>query len=87
MSNVLSISAGLAPGGLLVVSSPSGAGKTTLCRRLTKEFPALTFSVSYTTRAPRRGEQNGVDYHFVDGEAFEIDRIEADVAEDATRRV
>jgi guanylate kinase len=52
-----------------VVSSPSGAGKTTLSRRLLAEHPELSFSVSYTTR-PRRGrEQDGVDYHFVsDGE-------------------
>ena len=56
---------------LLVVSSPSGAGKTTLTRRLMNEFESLTFSVSYTTRPPRDGEREGVDYHFVDGETFE----------------
>lgn len=59
------------PGSLLVVSSPSGAGKTTLCHRLVREFPRVMFSVSYTTRQPRRGEVNGVDYHFVDEARFE----------------
>ncbi|MBK8480528.1 MAG: guanylate kinase [Proteobacteria bacterium] len=56
---------------LLVVSSPSGAGKTTLCRRLQQEFPALAFSVSYTTRPPRSGEHAGHDYHFVSPEKFQ----------------
>lgn len=56
---------------LLVVSSPSGAGKTTLARRLLAEHPELRFSVSYTTR-PRRGrEQGGVDYHFVSDAEFD----------------
>jgi guanylate kinase len=58
------------PGLLLVVSSPSGAGKTTLCRRLCEEFPRARFSVSFTTRKPRPGERDGVDYHFIDGERF-----------------
>lgn len=53
-----------------MVSSPSGAGKTTLCRRLQQEFPALAFSVSYTTRPPRAGERAGHDYHFVSSEQF-----------------
>ena len=63
---------------LLVVSSPSGAGKTTLCRRLMAEFPQVTFSVSYTTRPRRSNEADGVDYHFVDDPAFQamIDRQE-----------
>jgi len=55
---------------LLVVSSPSGAGKTTLCHRLIDEFPDIVFSVSYTTRERRRGEEEGVDYHFVDDDTF-----------------
>jgi len=58
-------------GVLVIVSSPSGAGKTTLTRRLLGEFPQLTFSVSYTTRAIRPGERDGVDYHFVDAPTFE----------------
>ncbi len=56
---------------LVIVSSPSGAGKTTLTRRLLKEFPKLTFSVSYTTRAIRPGETDGTDYHFVSHEVFD----------------
>ena len=55
---------------LLVVSSPSGAGKTTLCTRLRGEFEQLRFSVSYTTRAPRPGEVDGREYHFVDNAVF-----------------
>lgn len=60
-----------AHGLLLVVSSPSGAGKTTLSRMLQKEFPRIGFSVSYTTRPPRPTEQDGVDYHFVDNATFD----------------
>lgn len=56
---------------LLVVSSPSGAGKTTLSRRLLKMHSELRFSVSYTTRKARRGEQDGVDYHFVSDADFD----------------
>lgn len=56
---------------LLVVSSPSGAGKTTLCRRLLSEYPDLSFSVSYTTRTPRTGEVDGKDYHFVSDSVFD----------------
>jgi guanylate kinase len=50
---------------LIVISAPSGAGKTTLCRELTRRFPAQPESISYTTRLPRPGETNGIDYHFV----------------------
>jgi guanylate kinase len=57
-------------GVLLVVSSPSGAGKTTLCRRLRDEFPNIGFSVSYTTRPPRPGETDGVEYNFIGPERF-----------------
>ncbi|HLM74557.1 MAG TPA: guanylate kinase [Polyangiaceae bacterium] len=56
---------------LLIVSSPSGAGKTTLCTRLRAEFPDLRFSVSHTTRKPRPNEVDGRAYHFVDQAAFE----------------
>ena len=57
---------------LVVISSPSGAGKTTLCQRLLKEFKdTLVFSVSYTTRGMRQGEKEAVDYHFVDDTTFE----------------
>jgi guanylate kinase len=56
---------------LLIVCSPSGAGKTTLTRHLLTTMPELTFSVSHTTRAPREGEVDGQHYHFVDRETFE----------------
>jgi len=56
---------------LVILSSPSGAGKTTLARRLLGEFPNMEFSVSYTTRAPRGTEVDGVDYVFVDQAAFD----------------
>jgi guanylate kinase len=55
---------------LLIVSSPSGAGKTTLCNRLRAEFPQLRFSVSHTTRKPRPNEVDGREYHFTDKETF-----------------
>jgi guanylate kinase len=55
---------------LLIISSPSGAGKTTLCNRLRKEFGELAFSVSHTTRKPRPNETNGREYHFVDVSEF-----------------
>jgi guanylate kinase len=59
-------------GVLAIVSSPSGAGKTTLTKALVAEFaPRLEFSVSYTTRKPRANETDGKDYHFVTPEQFE----------------
>ena len=61
----------LQPGLLLVLSAPSGAGKTTLAHRLLKELPNTLFSVSVTTRRPRGKEQDGVDYHFVDVATFQ----------------
>lgn len=56
---------------MLIVSSPSGAGKTTLCNRLRGDFPELAFSVSHTTRKPRPNEQDGREYHFIDQPRFE----------------
>ena len=58
-------------GVLFVVSAPSGAGKTSLCRELIDTFPEIRQSVSFTTRSMRAGEQDGVDYHFVDHPTFE----------------
>jgi guanylate kinase len=60
----------------LIVSSPSGAGKTSLCRRLTADHEALELSISVTTRPPRPGEEDGREYHFVDDATF--DRMIAD---------
>lgn len=61
---------------LLIISSPSGAGKTTLTHRLLQQEKAMTFSVSCTTRAPRSNEVDGQDYHFLDEATFRK-RIEA----------
>jgi len=56
---------------LFVISAPSGAGKTTLCKEIIDFFPALRHSVSYTTRPQRPGEQDGIDYHFVSRTIFD----------------
>ncbi|AKU10125.1 guanylate kinase [Azoarcus sp. CIB] len=58
------------PGTLIIITAPSGAGKTTLVRGLLERDPQMHLSVSYTTRAPRPGEQDGREYHFVDVETF-----------------
>ncbi|RWX48670.1 guanylate kinase [Candidatus Electrothrix communis] len=60
----------MAEGVLLVVSAPSGCGKTTILKKLMAEISGLEFSVSHTTRQARPGERDGVDYHFVSKEAF-----------------
>jgi guanylate kinase len=57
-------------GRLFVITAPSGAGKTSLIEALMREDPTLKLSISYTTRPPRPGEKNGVDYHFVDDATF-----------------
>jgi guanylate kinase len=54
----------------IVVSAPSGTGKTSICRKLMNLHPELHFSVSHTTRPPRPDETNGRDYHFVSEESF-----------------
>jgi guanylate kinase len=59
-------------GSLFIVSAPSGAGKTTLCRKLVSSLPNLQFSVSYTTRKPRRGEVNDRDYTFINRQDFRL---------------
>ncbi len=56
---------------LLILSAPSGAGKTTLARRVVAAHPGAVFSVSYTTRPPRGAEQDGVEYHFISEERFQ----------------
>lgn len=69
-------------GMLLVVSGPSGSGKTTLCRRLADAGEAR-YSISCTTRAPRPGEEDGRDYHFLSGEEFARRRQAGDFLEHA----
>lgn len=55
---------------LIIISAPSGAGKTTVCKYLLKKLPEIVFSVSYTTRSKRPGEVEGKDYFFVNKEKF-----------------
>jgi guanylate kinase len=57
-------------GKLIILSAPSGSGKTTIMRQLLALFPELEFSVSATSRAPRGAERHGVDYYFLSGEEF-----------------
>ncbi len=57
-------------GKLLILSAPSGAGKTTLRVALCEKFPQIAYSVSHTTRKPRQGEVPGRDYHFIDKDEF-----------------
>ncbi len=54
----------------IIISAPSGAGKTTICHALRQRLPDLDFSVSHTTRPPREGETDGQDYHFISTETF-----------------
>lgn len=56
---------------LLILSAPSGAGKTTIARTLERTRPDVGYSISATTRAPRGGERDGVDYYFLDGPEFD----------------
>lgn len=57
-------------GKIIILVSPSGGGKSTMTKRLLKDFEEITFSVSATTRNPRKGEINGVHYHFLSKEEF-----------------
>ena len=68
-------------GTLVVVSAPSGAGKTTLCHEVRTLVPDLYYSVSYTTRAPRHGETDGTDFFFVTEGAFTAMRERDEFAE------
>lgn len=58
-------------GRLIVISGPSGSGKTTICQHLMKVLPNIEYSISFTTRQPRRGEKDGKDYFFVSQEEFQ----------------
>lgn len=63
---------------IIVIAAPSGSGKTTIVKRLLKDIPQLSFSISAATRAPRNNEKDGVDYHFLS-----IDKFQQLIAEDA----
>ena len=71
-------------GTLVVVSAPSGAGKTTLCREARLRLPDLAYSVSYTTRPPRPGEMAGTDFVFVTTTQFQALQARGEFAEWAT---
>ncbi len=71
------------PGNLFIVTAPSGAGKSSLVQAMLAADPGLRLSVSYTTRAPRPGEVNGVHYHFVDLEGFRERLLRGDFLESA----
>ena len=68
---------------LLLVSAPSGGGKTTVCQQLLASVPGLQRAITCTTRAPRPGERDGVDYHFLSLEAFERQMAEGAFLEQA----
>ncbi len=70
-----------AKGNVIVLSAPSGTGKSTLAKALVKEVPDLIFAVSHTTRSPRPGEVNGVDYFFVNDAAFDALKAQGRFAE------
>lgn len=70
-------------GTLFIVSAPSGAGKTTLVRALLEADEGVRLSISHTTRPPRPGERDGVDYHFVDRTEFEAMRDRGEFLESA----
>jgi len=71
----------LRPGKLVVISGPSGVGKTSILRRLLSDLPQLIPSVSATTRPPRAGEKDGVDYHFLSAGEFEKRRAAGEFLE------
>lgn len=68
-------------GELFIISAPSGAGKTTVLKRVLAELPGVAFSISHTTRKPRPGEEDGRDYFFVDPQIFFRMRDEGDFLE------
>ena len=70
-------------GNLYIVSAPSGAGKTSLVEALVAADPLVRKSISFTTRGPRPGEQDGLHYHFVDTQAFERMRAHGELLESA----
>jgi guanylate kinase len=77
------LNSGKSQGKLFVITAPSGAGKTSLIDALVRGDPSLKLSISYTTRPPRPGEKNGVDYHFVDDASFLAMRSRGEFLESA----
>ena len=71
-------------GVLFLVSGPSGAGKGTVLKNFLPKHPDMFYSISATTRAPRPGEENGVQYYFMTAEEFEKLRMEGGFLESAT---
>ena len=71
------------PGSLFIISAASGTGKTSLVKALRRDHPTLTVSISHTTRAPRPGERDGHDYHFVSASAFDAAVAAGDFLEHA----
>lgn len=69
------------PGKVVVISGPSGVGKTTILRRILRDLPQLVPSISATTRPPRSGERDGVDYHFLQPDDFERRRVAGEFLE------
>lgn len=69
---------------LIVISAPSGAGKTTLCTNVLMANPSIQRAITCTTRSPRNGEQNGVDYHFLSPSVFQQNVAQGDFLEHAT---
>lgn len=65
----------------IVISAPSGTGKTTICRKLLEKWPSLNFSVSYTTRAPRPDEKDGESYRFISDANFREKIVQGEFAE------
>ncbi len=72
---------GQSTGHLFIVSAPSGAGKSTLCSAVRRHLGDLAYSVSYTTRSPRQGEREAIDYHFISEVDFQRGISEARWAE------
>jgi len=68
-------------GKIFILSAPSGTGKTTILRKVMENIKGLMFSISHTTRQPRKGETNGVEYHFVDRHEFSAMRDKNDFLE------
>ncbi|MBI4650314.1 guanylate kinase [Candidatus Desantisbacteria bacterium] len=71
----------MSKGLIIVVSAPSGAGKTTICKKVVALNPSIVHSISYSTRKPREGEINGVDYFFVSEKSFFKSRLSREFIE------